>query len=130
MRNKISQFFYGRYGVDEYNRFILILETISLIIWWITNWYPFTFLTLFFALYYFFRTLSKNVIARSLENDRYKALSVRIRHRIKAFVSNIRERDYKHFICPNCAQIIRVPRHKGNIEITCPACRTKFDKRT
>ena len=37
---------------------------------------------------------------------------------------------YKIFKCPDCGQKIRIPRHKGRIEITCPKCKTKFIRKS
>ena len=31
---------------------------------------------------------------------------------------------------PECAQIIRVPRNKGKIEVRCPSCRKSFDAKS
>lgn len=36
----------------------------------------------------------------------------------------------KHFKCPNCKQVLRVPKGRGQITITCPKCAEKFDRRT
>lgn len=36
---------------------------------------------------------------------------------------------HKYFLCPNCKQTVRVPRGRGQITITCPKCKQKFDKK-
>ena len=37
---------------------------------------------------------------------------------------------HKHFSCPCCKQIVRVPKGHGKIVITCPNCQNKFEKRS
>ena len=32
--------------------------------------------------------------------------------------------------CPQCRNMLRLPRGKGRLEATCPVCRTKFEQRT
>ena len=39
-------------------------------------------------------------------------------------------RRYKYFLCPQCAQRLRVPRGKGKIRITCTHCGNKFDAKS
>ncbi len=38
--------------------------------------------------------------------------------------------DGNFLVCPECAQIIRVPRNKGRIEVRCPSCRKSFDAKS
>ena len=33
---------------------------------------------------------------------------------------------YRFFKCPQCRQIVRVPKGRGKICITCPKCKTEF----
>ena len=34
------------------------------------------------------------------------------------------------FRCPSCKEVVRVPRGKGKIRITCPRCGYAFEKKT
>ena len=43
---------------------------------------------------------------------------------------NIKDREYKYFVCPGCGQICRVPKKRGKITITCPRCHASFDRRS
>lgn len=40
------------------------------------------------------------------------------------------DKNHKIFQCGKCGQLIRVPKGKGKIAITCPNCRQEFIKRT
>ena len=36
----------------------------------------------------------------------------------------------KYYRCPSCKQMVRLPKGKGKIIVTCPSCHHKFEKRT
>ncbi len=39
-------------------------------------------------------------------------------------------KQYKYFICPQCAQRLRVPRGKGRIRVTCTHCGNVFETKS
>lgn len=39
-------------------------------------------------------------------------------------------RQYKYFICPQCAQRLRVPRGKGRLRVTCTRCGHVFETKS
>ena len=39
-------------------------------------------------------------------------------------------RQYKYFLCPQCAQRLRVPRGKGKIRVTCTHCGNVFEMKS
>jgi ribosomal protein L37AE/L43A len=45
-------------------------------------------------------------------------------------LSLVGTKTHKYYRCTHCRQLIRVPRGKGKICISCPKCRTEFIKRT
>jgi hypothetical protein len=38
--------------------------------------------------------------------------------------------NYNYYRCRNCGQIVRVPKGKGTVKITCPECKNTFTDRT
>ena len=40
------------------------------------------------------------------------------------------DRSHKYYRCPSCKQMVRLPKGKGKIIVTCPSCHQKFEKRT
>jgi len=36
-------------------------------------------------------------------------------------------KEYKYFMCPQCAQRLRVPRGKGRLRVTCTRCGNRFE---
>ena len=129
MKEKLIRFFVGRYGNDALNQFLFVLELIFLALsFFVPNLIvSFLFFLVFFT--YLFRSMSRNIYGRQAENMKFIAIRTKITHTFKAIQKNFQESAYKHFVCPKCAQIIRVPKGKGNIEITCPSCRTRFSKK-
>lgn len=130
MKEKLYRFFAGRYGNDSLNQFLFFLEIVLVILSLFIRHFAFTILFFMVFFLYFYRTMSKNIYARQAENAKFIELRSKGTHTLKAVQKNMQDRSYKHFVCPKCAQIIRVPKGKGNIEITCPNCRTRFSKKT
>lgn len=119
----------GRYGTDELSKFLLVITLILFVLsLFIQNriLYILAFASL---LYTYYRILSRNFAARRLENEKFMGVvnTVRKQSRIskKRFEGR---RDYRFFKCPSCGQEVRVPKGKGRIRITCPKCRTQFDR--
>lgn len=130
MREKIQRFFYGRYGLDRLNQFILVLALIIEVINLFFRSFVLNGIFYVLILIYMFRILSKNIVARSIENDKYLRYKKFVIRRGKTFQSNIKDREHKVVLCPKCAQMVRLPRKRGKLEVACPNCHAKFEKRT
>lgn len=130
MKEKIQRFFMGRYGSDILNRDLYILGIVLLVLsFFVRHWIVIGLFYICFIVYVI-RALSKNIVARSIENQKYVHARTAFVHRIKAKQKDISDSNNRHFVCPKCAQIIRVPKGKGDIEITCPNCRNHFEKKS
>lgn len=117
------QFMMGRYGTDKLNMFILgaglVLCVISLFIDFAPVNLLLTFLSygcMFLAIW---RSFSRKTYLRYRENRKFLLI-----------LDRIKDRDNRYFECPRCRQVVRVPRGKGKISITCPKCKEKFLKKT
>lgn len=130
MKEKLYRFFAGRYGNDSLNQFLFFLEIVLVILSLFIRHFAFTILFFMVFFLYFYRTMSKNIYARQAENAKFITLRSKGTHTLKAMQKNMQDKSYKHFVCPKCSQIIRVPKGRGNIEITCPNCRTRFSKKS
>lgn len=130
MMDKIARFMMGRYGNDTLNNHLLIL-VIVLIIGNIFLQNPFIqVFEIMLWCYVIFRMLSRQVYKRNAENEAYLNLFKPINRKMNLIKKNAQDKDNKYFRCPSCKQMVRVPRGKGKVEITCPKCHTRFDKRT
>ena len=122
---------YGRYGVDQLNIALLVtavvisvlnsifsaifressaMHVISLVV---------TALVYTLLVYEIFRTFSRNIYKRRRENQRF----LNLRNRIF-------DRSHRYFRCPQCRQMVRVPKNRGKINIRCPKCGEKFIRKT
>ena len=123
LTESLRAFMAGRYGTDRLNMVILCAGLASsLLSVWIRV-APFNLI--FWALSYglmiwaIFRSLSRNTYKRYQENRKFLQI-----------YNRMADRQNRYFDCPKCRQMVRVPRGKGKIAITCPRCREKFVKKT
>ena len=119
----LRSFMAGRYVTDRLNMVILCAGLFcSLLSVWIHK-VPLNLI--FWALSYglmiwaIFRTLSRNTYKRYQENRKFLQ-----------FITRLKDRQNRYFDCPKCRQMVRVPRGKGKISITCPRCGEKFIRKT
>jgi len=119
----LRRFMEGRYGTDKLNTAILcvglgvcvvamlipvpLVKLLSTVV---------SYGLMFWAI---FRSLSRNTYKRYQENRKYLQT-----------VDRIKDREHRYFDCPKCRQMVRVPRGKGKISITCPKCREKFVRKS
>ena len=119
----LRSFMAGRYGTDRLNMVILCSGLGASILSVLVPVPPFNLV--FWALSYalmiwaIFRSLSRNTYKRYQENRKFLQIFDRLK-----------DRQHRYFDCPKCRQMVRGPRGKGKISITCPRCREKFIKKT
>ena len=142
--NKLYGFFYGRYGNDKLNVFLLILTVIIEIADFLTQWLlPDSIFkivlglvlgtaTTFLLVWCFFRMMSRNRYKRIKENERFIALPGAIK---RAFIFNTSRgtksgnADGTDFIfrdCTKCRATLRLPRKSGKNRVKCPRCSHRF----
>ena len=119
----VRRFMAGRYGTDKLNMTIL---GVAVVISLLSGFFRAAGLNLLFTavayglmIWAICRTLSRNTYKRYQENRKFLQ-----------FFDRLKDREHRYFDCPKCRQIVRVPRGKGKIAITCPRCREKFVKKT
>lgn len=128
----------GRYGVDQMNIGVLIFSMVCTFTASLTRWLLLSILGTALLAYGVFRMFSRNVSARSKENQKFLVFWNKVKgiwYKIKDWFSGKKRRfaDRKihcYFSCPKCKRKLRVPKGKGKIEISCPICGTKFIKKT
>lgn len=131
IRNWFRKFMIGRYGPDQYYIFLFILALVIIILATILNSGILTIISYAIIIYAMFRLFSRNIEKRRQENDRFIAIWWPIRSKISARIKRIKSsKTHKFFKCPGCKNVLRVPKGKGRIQITCPKCGERFEKKT
>lgn len=129
MKEKLQRFMVGRYGVDDFSKFLLgtalalcILDIfVDNVI--LNSWF---FVIIIYA---YFRIFSKNTMTRYQENLKFLQIKNKVLSRWNSEKSIMKQRKTHHiYKCPTCKQKIRIPKGKGRICITCPKCKTEFTK--
>lgn len=130
MKEQLTRFFSGRNGTDQLCRF-LSWAALALMLLGMLTFSGFTSMGIMVYIYSMYRMLSKNLYKRSKENEEYLRLSGQVRGWFLRKKQHFTQRKTHHFYkCPNCKQTLRVPKGKGKISITCPSCRTRFEKKS
>lgn len=133
-RDRIAGMMAGRNGNDRLNLFLNVTALVFVIVSAITRGVfgraAWSLGLLIFAVS-IFRSLSRNIAGRSMENQRYLQLTGKVRSQIGARRSRFAQRkDYCFFKCPSCKTWLRVPRGKGRITVTCRNCGERFVRKT
>ncbi|MBE6012151.1 MAG: hypothetical protein E7234_06305 [Lachnospiraceae bacterium] len=127
LRLRFSRFMIGRYGVDDFNRFLNALVFILLILGIFISRY-FTYLGLVVIVYEYFRVFSRDISKRFKENIFY----LNKKRKIDKWIANKKIRisqrkTHRFYTCPSCKKTVRIPKGKGKVMIKCPICNTEFE---
>ncbi|MGN0998751.1 MAG: hypothetical protein ACI4PO_04290 [Faecousia sp.] len=119
----MRHFMMGRYGTDKLNMYILGAGVIACLLTIFIS-VPsvdllLTMVSYGLMIWAIFRSLSRNTYKRYQENRKFLML-----------LDRFKDREHRYFECPKCHQVVRVPRKKGKIAITCPKCKEKFTRKT
>lgn len=128
---KLRRWMYGRYGTDALNLTLLFGGLFLVLFARIFGFWP--LLLVAYAAYGWavFRTLSRNIPARQRELAAVLRVWEPVRRRCRFLATAFRDRKtYKYFRCPNCRQMLRAPRGRGKILVTCQRCRKEFKQKT
>lgn len=132
LKEKLSRFMYGRYGIDHLSRFLLTVTFILCVLSIFVSGRGSSFIsavTFALIILMYFRMFSRNIYKRAAENEKYLRLTGKIRGKYQAEKKIASQRKYYRFYrCPGCGQRIRVPKGRGRIQIRCPKCNEKFIK--
>ncbi len=124
----LYRFMYGRYGTDTLNTVILITAlVIDLIGYFIGNSIV-LILAEALLIWAIYRSFSRQIYKRSNENTLFLDKTKKIRRSFQVMHKNITDKSYRYYLCPKCAQIVRVPKNHGKVEITCPKCGESFTR--
>ncbi|MBR4992309.1 MAG: hypothetical protein IKY86_04895 [Clostridia bacterium] len=134
MRNWLRKMMTGRYGVDEFSRFLNTTAMVSLVLFVLTK----RSFSLFFwvlamcsLIWGYVRMFSRNTYKRRAENNAYLTIRYNLTRKFSGMKQRMQQKKYYRFYkCPKCGITIRVPKGKGKIRITCPKCGETFQRKS
>lgn len=129
--NWLKRFMTGRYGVDQLSTAMLLISVLFTFFGELSN-LPILVLIGYIPLCIcIFRTLSKDVSKRRMENYKFSMLMSPVYSWFRKKQNRaLSAKTHRYFKCPNCKTELRVPKGKGKIVITCPKCKTEFKEKT
>ena len=127
----LARFFQGRYGTDELNNVLLISGLVMTFLAYIDGLEFFSLIAYIALFYALIRSFSRNYDKRGKELGAYLKLKGGIVNWFSLQKRKFAERKtHRYFRCKQCRTVMRVPRGKGTIAITCPRCHTKVTHKT
>lgn len=127
LKYKLIQFMYGRYGVDElYKALLVIFVALATVNIFISSKIIHIILTAVFV-WMIFRMLSKNHAARAGENRAFLKTAAPIKRFFSVNCRRIRDiRTKRYRVCPKCKATVRLPVKRGKHSVRCPKCGDTF----
>ncbi len=134
MRNWLQKVMMGRYGVDEFNRFLNTTALIGLVLTMLLKGLlstVFWLISITALVYSYIRMFSRNTYKRRAENNAYLTLRYNMTRKFSGLKQRMQQKKYYRFYkCPKCGITTRVPKGKGKIRITCPKCGESFVRKS
>lgn len=134
-REKLNRFMMGRYGQDALSRFTLIVFVVLALIGFLVRDGAgrsiLNVLLLAVLVIWYLRVFSRNFEKRRREN----AVYLKYKNAVLRWFKSLKDRwtqrkDYRFFRCPSCHTLLRVPKGKGRVRLTCRKCGTSFERKT
>lgn len=130
IRRSLARFMAGRYGGDQLNLFLIVLYLVLYVVFLFTRLLVFELLGTVALVLTLFRCLSRNLERRRAENNRFLQIVRPIWRKWAAFRARAHDKEHRYFKCPNCGQLMRVPKGKGRITVHCRACGAAFEEKS
>ncbi len=128
--NKLQQFMYGRYGLDDLGKFLFKIYFILLIINIFVKSYILTIIEFLIVVIVLYRFISKDIYKRSNEIVVYRKIKKKI---LKPFLNikrNFKDKDHVYKKCHHCKTTLKLPlpNKRGIKKVKCTNCkkRNKF----
>ena len=127
LKEMLYRFMYGRYGNDALGNFLFILYIVIFVLNIFLSSIILYLLSMATVFFMFFRMFTRNITARSKENQKFLNIKNKFTSLFKNRHRRFKERKthiYKK--CPFCKATLRLPRKKGNHTCCCPKCNNSF----
>ena len=128
---KMQQWMAGRYGYDELSKAMFIAALICMVLAFVPSLQFMYAPAIVFWLWSMVRCYSRNLEKRRVERAAYLRFTGNIKSRFAVKKKAWKERKtHRYFRCKQCKTVLRVPKGKGTIKITCSKCRSELIKKT
>ncbi|NBG88580.1 hypothetical protein [Isachenkonia alkalipeptolytica] len=127
----LNKYMQGRAGGDHLSIFLLVFSVVITIFGRLTGFFiieSLSYIPLGLGIY---RMFSKNIQQRRMENYKFMMkISPLYKKGHRLFTRLRNSKNHKLMPCTSCKSMLRVPKNKGKIRVTCPSCKTRFIKKT
>ena len=137
MKNFFKKFAYNfqswmrsRYGMDSFSMVLIALAFILLLVAKFTSISYIATIAMLICLYALFRSYSGNIEKRRKEYLWFQKLIRSPKNSFIILKNKKKDPDHLYIKCPKCKTILRVPKNKGKIIITCPNCQNRTETKS
>ena len=126
-RERIANFMYGRYGIDQLYYALVAVSFLLILINTAVQSQIINILMYVILGVMLFRTFSKNLAQRRRENALFLNYWQPIKVKLARSMRRVRElKTHRYRTCPNCKKVLRLSRRTGTHSVKCPSCQTEF----
>ena len=127
LRQAVSAFMYGRYGIDRLYWVLMGIWLILSVINVFVGSFAIALIELAVMAVAFWRALSRNIYRRRRENEWLTRCINSIKPAFSLTGQRIRDIGKKRYRrCKNCKSVLRLPINRGSHTVRCPRCSGEF----
>lgn len=128
--NSLRSFMAGRNGLDAMSMGLMGAGLVISLISGILRLQALSTVSTLLYVWAIFRCLSKNIGKRRQELEKYYKVTYNARRTLAAFRKRAADKDHKYVRCSECRTLMRIPKGRGKIKVTCPNCRKQFIRKS
>ena len=131
IKEKLAGSMKGRYGFDDLSMFLNMAGLILIFLAYIPYMRWLSIAAWAVLIWAVVRAMSRNHAKRREELNKYYGIKKKITDKFSLWKVMWKERKtHLFFKCKTCGAVLRVPKGRGEIIVTCPKCKSKIDKKT
>ncbi len=117
--------------MDQFSRFLSYLALALIVVNFFVKNNILLLIVLALLIWMYSRTFSRNLEKRRRENAWFLQKTSAVTNGFRNWRDRMKQsKDYAFFRCPSCHAMLRVPRGKGKLRVTCRKCGNSFERRT
>ncbi|MBI4858558.1 MAG: hypothetical protein HY818_17625 [Acetobacterium woodii] len=130
LKSKLVKFMTGRYGADQLYYAMLVLVVGLILVNMLVDSVILMGVSNAILLLLIFRSFSRNISKRRVENDKFLKIWNPIKREVKLLFRRFKEIGvHRYRKCPSCKKMLRLPIKRGKHMVKCPTCQEKFEVR-